>query len=85
MVKETLCANPRHIFFRRLPEIYHWQKIYLIDHKTRPMDKKREPFERGINLYTRRLDDHAPSYIPKRLRENPKKKKIGRFAKTYYP
>ncbi|XP_032687299.1 39S ribosomal protein S30, mitochondrial [Odontomachus brunneus] len=80
--KHLVSNRPRH---RRLPYIYHWQKIYLIDHKTRPMDKKREPFERGINLYRRRFDDHKPLYIPKCLRENPKKKKIGRFAKSYYP
>lgn len=49
------------------------------------MDKKREPFERGINMYNRSLDDHHPAYIPKCLRENPKQKKIGRWKKTYYP
>lgn len=73
------------IFFRRIPEIYDWQRIYIIKHKTRPMDKKREPWERGINVFKRRLDDHLPPYIPRCLRENPKKRKIGRWEKTYHP
>ncbi|EFN77238.1 39S ribosomal protein S30, mitochondrial [Harpegnathos saltator] len=80
--KHLVCNRPRH---RRIPEIYQWQKFYLIDHKTCPMHKKREPFEHGIDIFKRRLDDHQPSYIPKCLRENPKKKKIGRWEKTYYP
>ncbi|XP_025075488.1 uncharacterized protein LOC105432645 [Pogonomyrmex barbatus] len=66
-------------------EIYDWQKIYIIQHKTRPMDKKREPWEFGIKMYKRRLDDHQPAYIPRFMRENPKKRKVGRWAKTYYP
>ncbi|XP_014480417.1 PREDICTED: 28S ribosomal protein S30, mitochondrial [Dinoponera quadriceps] len=74
--------RPRH---KRISEIYNWQRIYVINHKTRQLDKKREPFERGINIYRRRLDDHQPRYIPKCLRENPKLKKVGKWAKTYYP
>ncbi|XP_012528781.1 28S ribosomal protein S30, mitochondrial [Monomorium pharaonis] len=80
--KHLVSNRPRH---RRIPEIYDWQKIYLLRFKTRPMDKKREPWEFGIKMYKRRLDDHKSAYIPKHLRENPKKKKIGRWAKTYYP
>jgi len=72
-------------FFRRISEIYDWQKIYIIRHKTRPMDKKREPWEFGIKMYKRTLDDHQPVYIPRHLRENPKKRNRGRWAKTYYP
>ncbi|XP_029668999.1 39S ribosomal protein S30, mitochondrial [Formica exsecta] len=80
--KHLVCNRPR---LRRIPEIYDWQKIYLIQHKTRPMDKKREPWEFGIRIFKRRLDDHQPPYIPRCLRTNPKKRKIGRWAKTYYP
>jgi small subunit ribosomal protein S30 len=72
-------------FFRRIPEIYDWQKIYMIRFKTRPMEKRREPWQFDIDVMKRRLDDHKPRYIPKCLRENPKKKKIGRWEKTYYP
>lgn len=71
--------------FRRIPEIYHWQEIYIRKFKTRPLDKRREPWEYGINQFKRKLDDHHPRYVPKCLRENPKKKKIGKWANTYYP
>jgi len=49
------------------------------------MDKKREPWEYGIRMFKRRLDDHLPVYIPRCLRTNPKKRKVGRWAETYYP
>lgn len=79
--KNLVSNRPRH----RLPyEIYHWEKIYKIDHKTRPMEARRRPFELGINPYNRRLDEHAPVYIPRCLRPELKKNK-GRYAKTYYP
>lgn len=68
-----------------MPEIYAWQKIYMIDHKTRPIDKKRDPWQFGYKPTKRRLDDHLPLYVPKCLRANPKKKRIGRRAKMYYP
>ncbi|EZA56664.1 hypothetical protein DMN91_000886 [Ooceraea biroi] len=80
--KHLMCNRSRH---RRIPEIYQWQKIYMIQHKTRPMEKRREPWQFGINVMHRRLDDHTPRYVPKCLRENPKKKRIGRWEKTYYP
>ncbi|GAB1865499.1 28s ribosomal protein mitochondrial-like protein [Camponotus japonicus] len=80
--KHLVCNRPRD---RQIPEIYDWQKIYLIRHKTRPMDKKREPWEYGIRMFKRRLDDHLPVYIPRCLRTNPKKRKVGRWAETYYP
>ncbi|XP_011867652.1 PREDICTED: 28S ribosomal protein S30, mitochondrial [Vollenhovia emeryi] len=80
--KHLVNNRPRH---RLVPEIYDWQRIYLIKFKTRPIDKKREPWQFGINMFKRRLDDHKPPYIPRRLRENPKKRKIGRWARMYYP
>ncbi|XP_011694126.1 PREDICTED: 28S ribosomal protein S30, mitochondrial [Wasmannia auropunctata] len=81
--KHLVTNRPRH---RRIPEIYDWQKIYKILHKTRPMDKKREPWEHGIRMYKRRLDDHQPPYIPRFLRDRSSKKRgKGRWAKTYYP
>lgn len=76
--KHLYSLRPRH---RPMPEIYHWEKIYKIDHKTRPMEPKRRPFELGINPFKRRLDEHTPAYIPKQFREDKKKK----WAKTYYP
>lgn len=80
--KHLVSNRPRHWPHE---EIYNWQKIYLIDHKTRPMDKKRHDWERGINPMKRRLDEHLPVYVPRCLRANPKKRKHDRWAKTYYP
>jgi len=61
-----ICANrPR---YRRIPEIYLWEKIYKIDHNKRHFDKKTRPFELGINPFQRRLDDHVPKYVPRILR-----------------
>ncbi|KAL0128903.1 hypothetical protein PUN28_003932 [Cardiocondyla obscurior] len=80
--KHIVSNRPKH---RRIPEIYDWQRIYLLKHKTRPLDKKREPWQFGINMFKRTLDDHQPAYIPRCLRKNPKKRSIGRWAKTYYP
>ncbi|XP_076748855.1 mitochondrial ribosomal protein S30 [Xylocopa sonorina] len=80
--KHLMANRPRHLM---MPEIYNWQRIYMIDHKTRPMDKKRDPWEFGFNPHKRRLDHHTPVYIPRRLRANPKKRKVGRWAKAYYP
>lgn len=85
---------PRQIFYTNLffflfcspiPEIRTWQKIYLIDHNTQPIAKKRDPWQFGYNPWKRRLDDHKPIYIPRCLRENPRKRRIGRWAKSYYP
>lgn len=80
--KHLVCNRPRH---KRIPEIYNWQRLYLIHHKTRPMDKKRDWWQFGKNIFKRRLDDHLPPYIPRCLRENPKKRKLGRWAKQFYP
>lgn len=80
--KHLMSNRPRH---QLRPEIYHWQKIYMIDNATRPVDKKRDPWQFGFSAAKRRLNQHQPAYIPRCLRENPKKRKIGRWAKTYYP
>ncbi|CAK1542237.1 unnamed protein product [Leptosia nina] len=78
--KHLMSNTPRH---NLLPEVYHWEKIYKIQHKTRFFEAKRRPFELGINPFKRRLDDHLPSYIPKVLRPYPRSKK--KFETTYYP
>ncbi|XP_076620964.1 mitochondrial ribosomal protein S30 [Colletes latitarsis] len=80
--KHLMSNRPRHY---KIPEIANWQKIYMIDHNTRPLDKKRDPWQFGYKPMRRRLDDHLPIYVPKCLRENPKKRSVGRWAKTYYP
>lgn len=80
--KHLVTNRPR---VRQAPEMYHWQKFYLVDNKTRPFEKKRHPFQFGIDVMSRRMDDHTPKYIPKCLRANPKKKKIGKWENTYYP
>lgn len=75
LFKHLMSNRPRHF---KIPEMYHWQKIYIVDNNTRALDKKRDPWQFGYNPYKRRLDDHKPVYVPKCLRENPKKKRVGR-------
>ncbi|KAL5277554.1 MRPS30 family protein [Megaselia abdita] len=77
-----LCSNrPRHL---ALPEIYNWEKIYKIDHKQRAMEPKRRFFERGVNPWSRTLDQHCPDYIPKVIRPGGVKSR-NKFKKHYYP
>lgn len=79
--KHLVTNRPRQI---SVPEIYNWEKIYKIDHQTRPMDKKRRFFEFKINPFNRRLDEHIPEYIPRCLRAGgiyDKKK----YKSSYYP
>lgn len=69
----------------KLPyEIYAWEKIYKIDNKTRPMDKKLRPFELHQRVWDRRLDARQPNYIPRALRPHLPRHK-GRYAKEYFP
>lgn len=67
-----------------VPEVFHWEKIYKIDNKTRFMDRKSKPFEFGQNPFKRRLDERQAFYIPKALRPDLPKNK-GRWAKEYFP
>ena len=79
--KHIMSNRPRH---RAVPEIFNWEKIYKIDNKTRPLDRKLRFFELGINPFRRRLDEHWPKYIPRHLRaRGPHDKK--RWDATYYP
>lgn len=68
----------------RVYEVYHWEKIYKIDNKTRPMEPRRRPFELDINPTARTLDQTSPIYIPKNLRPGGPKSKV-KFYKTYWP
>uniref|UniRef100_A0A182MWG8 28S ribosomal protein S30, mitochondrial n=1 Tax=Anopheles culicifacies TaxID=139723 RepID=A0A182MWG8_9DIPT len=79
--KHLVSNRPRH---RLVPEVYQWEKIYKIDHKTRPMDPKRRPFELGENMFKRRLDEHALKYIPRAVRPGGPKSRP-KFEATYYP
>lgn len=78
--KHLVSNRPKH---KLLPEVYPWEKIYKIQHKTRFLEAKRRPFELDINPFKRRLDEHLPPYIPKVLRPYPKARK--KFETTYYP
>lgn len=80
--KHIMSNRPR---YYQVPEMYAWQKIYLVDNKTRHMDKKRDPWQFGYRPTVRRMDDHLPIYVPRCLRANPKKRSKDRWAKTYYP
>uniref|UniRef100_A0AAG5D2G6 28S ribosomal protein S30, mitochondrial n=1 Tax=Anopheles atroparvus TaxID=41427 RepID=A0AAG5D2G6_ANOAO len=79
--KHIASNRPRHLL---VPEVYQWEKIYKIDHKTRPMDPKRRPFELGENMYKRRMDEHALKYIPRAVRPGGPKS-LPKFETTYYP
>uniref|UniRef100_A0A2M4BJ43 Putative mitochondrial ribosomal protein s30 n=2 Tax=Anopheles marajoara TaxID=58244 RepID=A0A2M4BJ43_9DIPT len=79
--KRLVSNRPRH---RLVPEVYLWEKIYKIDHKTRPMEPKRRPFELGENMYKRRMDEHALKYIPRAVRPDGPKSRP-KFEATYYP
>nr|CAD7459808.1 unnamed protein product [Timema tahoe] len=82
--KHMYSNRPRH---RLMYEIYNWEKIYKIDHKTRPLDKRLRPFELpDANPFKRRYNDHTPEYMPKALRPAGKQKGFYRqkFFKTYY-
>lgn len=79
--KHIMANKPRH---RLEPEIYNWEKFYKIDNETMPMDARRRFFELDINPWNRRMDEHAPKYIPRGLRPGGPKSRI-KFEKTYYP
>ncbi|XP_041980674.1 28S ribosomal protein S30, mitochondrial [Aricia agestis] len=78
--KQLVANRPRHLL---VPEVYNWEQIYKIQHKTRFFEARRRPFELDINPMQRRLDEHLPTYIPKVLRPYPRHKK--KFETTYYP
>lgn len=79
---KKLCSNvPRPDL---TPEIYLWEKIYKIDNQKMPMEARRKFFELNENPFKRRLDQHAPIYVPKKLRPGGLKDK-NRYAKTYWP
>jgi len=50
-----------------------------VDHQTRPMEAKRRFFEVGKHPGVRRLDEFNAPYVPKALREVPKKSRRGRL------
>lgn len=69
---------------RLVPEVYHWEKIYKIDHNKRPLAPRRRFFEIGLNPFRRTLDDHRLKYVPKCVRPGGKKNR-DKYEKTYYP
>lgn len=79
--KHLMSNRPR----MKLPyEIYAWEKIYKIDHKTRPMDKRLRPFELFQDPFKRKLNERKPFYIPRAERPDLPRHK-GRNAKEYWP
>jgi small subunit ribosomal protein S30 len=79
--KHLFSGRPRH---KLIPEVYHWEKIYKIDHNTKPLSPKRRFYELGINPFRRTLDDHRLKYVPKIIRPGGKKNR-DKYEKTYYP
>ncbi|XP_044740676.1 28S ribosomal protein S30, mitochondrial [Chrysoperla carnea] len=83
--KYMMSNRPRH---RLQYEIYDWERIYKIDHKTRQLEPRRRPFELKDNnpIAYRRYDDFHPRYVPKKLRpEGTKRKNQNKWEKTYFP
>lgn len=79
--KYIMANRPRH---RPMDELFAWEKIYKVDHKTRPMEKRLRYFELFQKPWTRQLNERLAEYIPKACRpELPKYK--GRRAKEYWP
>jgi len=74
--KYLMSNRPRHLL---ADELLHWEKIYKVDHQTRPMEAKRRFFEVGKHPGVRRLDEFNAPYVPKALREVPKKSRRGRL------
>lgn len=79
--KHLFSRRPRH---KLVPEVYHWEKIYKIDHKTKPLAARRRFFELGLNPFRRTLDEHRLKYVPKCVRPGGKKNR-DKYEKTYYP
>ncbi|GAB0098706.1 Ribosomal protein S30, mitochondrial [Sergentomyia squamirostris] len=79
--KHYMSNKPRH---RVVPEIFLWEKIYQIDHNKRPIDARRKFFQLNKNPFNRRLNEHAPVYIPRCVRPGGHRSKV-KFHKTYYP
>lgn len=79
--KNLVSNKPRH----KVPyEVYNWEKIYMIDHNTRPLMARRRPFQLRYNPYDKHLNAHSPKYLPKALRpDGPKSKQ--RRERVYYP
>ncbi|CAH0553313.1 unnamed protein product [Brassicogethes aeneus] len=67
-----------------MDEMYHWEKIYKKDHKTRFMDKKLRPFELLKKPQDRTLNDRLGKYIPRALRPGLPRNK-GRRAREFWP
>lgn len=70
--------------YQEIDEIYTWEKIYKIDHQTRPMDRRSRFFELFKNPAERKLSDRLPEYIPRALRPD-LPRHIGRRGKDYWP
>lgn len=70
--------------FKEAPEVYNWEKLYKVDHKTRMQERRSRFFELGINPYQRKLDERQPYYIPRAQRPHLPRGK-GRYMKEYFP
>lgn len=87
--REWLATHYRHLITNKprhnlVYEIYNWEKIYMVDHNTRPLMARRRPFQLNQNPFMKHLDHHTPKYVPKPIRpDGPKSKK--KRENTYYP
>lgn len=79
--KNLVSNRPRH---KEIDEIYAWEKIYKIDHKTRFVEKRRRFFELFQKPQDKRLNERLPDYIPRAHRPDLPRNK-GRRAKVYWP
>lgn len=79
--KNLVSNKPRH---KLRYEVYNWEKIYMIDHNTRPLAARRRPFQFRYNPFDKHLNAHYPKYLPKALRPDGPKSKQKR-ENVYYP
>lgn len=63
-------------------EVYDYERIYIIEHQTKPLRRKTRPFDLAEQPYHQRLD-HYGDYIPRKLRVH--KIKGPKWRNTYWP
>lgn len=72
-------------FRRHEEEIYDWERIFKIEHQIRLTDARKRHFEKFQDFVNdRKLNEHYPRYVPKKLRE-PGRAKSDKYEDTFYP
>ena len=70
---------------RKDHEIYDWERIFKIEHQIRVTDARKRHFEKFEDwINDRKLNEHYPPYVPKKMRE-PGRAKMDKWEDIYYP